>query len=101
MSSNLSNRDSTPKPKSQFTKQTEYVQNFFSIPAPIKTLFDYVPVLVYPPNELPQRAPRPSRIPTLYVFSREEDVAEGNPSFNPGCLKWQVGRARSKGYSNC
>ncbi|CAG8958105.1 hypothetical protein HYFRA_00000450 [Hymenoscyphus fraxineus] len=90
MPSNFSHRDAAPKTESKFSKQTAQIQNFFSIPAPIKTLFDFVPVLVYPPNELPQRAPKPSRIPTLYVFGREEDIASGRPSFNPGCLKWQA-----------
>lgn len=67
------------------------VQDIFSIPAPLKKLFDRVPVLIYPPNELPQRAPKPSRVPSLYVFSSERDSAAGRPSFNPSCLKWQVG----------
>ncbi|KAG9232298.1 hypothetical protein BJ875DRAFT_443305 [Amylocarpus encephaloides] len=72
------------------SRRATKVQNFFSIPAPVKALFDRVPVLVYPPNELPQRAPKPSRIPSLYVFSSIADAAAGKPSFNPSCLKWQA-----------
>jgi len=56
----------------------------------VKKLFDLVPVLTYPPNDLPQRAPKPTKLPSLYVFSKPEDVALGRPSFNPSCLKWQT-----------
>jgi len=65
-------------------------RSFFSIPTPVKALFDRVPIVVYAPNELPQRAPRPARVPSLYVFSTAKDAAAGRPSFNPSCLKWQV-----------
>ncbi|KAG0646177.1 Metaxin-1 [Hyphodiscus hymeniophilus] len=75
---------------SPFTRRTQKVRSFFSIPAPVKTLFDQVPILTYPANHLPQRAPKPSRIPTLYVFAREGDAPAGRPSFNPSCLKWQT-----------
>lgn len=64
--------------------------NLFAIPPPVKALFDHVPILIYPANELPQRTPKPARIPSLYVFSKKGDVAAGRPSFNPSCLKWQV-----------
>jgi metaxin len=70
---------------------TRKVGEFFSIPAPVKQLFDLVPVLTYPPNQLPLRAPKPARIPSLYVFCKDQDAAAGRPSFNPSCLKWQVG----------
>jgi hypothetical protein len=66
------------------------VRNLFSVPPPVKRLFDKVPLLTYPPNPLPQRAPKASRIPSLYVFSNDGDAAAGRPSFNPTCLKWQV-----------
>jgi metaxin len=84
-------KDEAPPPtQSSFSQQTSKVRDFFSIPAPVKTLFDHVPVLTYPPNELPQRAPKPARIPSLYVFIKKEDAAAGRPSHNPSCLKWQV-----------
>ena len=78
---------------SSFKRQANRVRNLFSIPAPVKRLFDKVPVLTYPPNELPQRTHSPTKLPSLYVFIRDEDAAAGRPSFNPGCLKWQVGDA--------
>ncbi|RDL40362.1 Uncharacterized protein BP5553_00341 [Venustampulla echinocandica] len=72
------------------SRQSRKFANLFAIPPPVKALFDYVPVLVYPPNELPRRAPKPAKIPSLYVFSNKEDAAAGRPSFNPSCLKWQA-----------
>ncbi|OIW23571.1 hypothetical protein CONLIGDRAFT_693476 [Coniochaeta ligniaria NRRL 30616] len=60
------------------------------IPAPLQRLFDHFPLTTYPPNELPARSPRPSSLPTLYVFASDEDAARGRPSFNPSCLKWQT-----------
>ncbi|KAB5554493.1 hypothetical protein GE09DRAFT_1058820 [Coniochaeta sp. 2T2.1] len=60
------------------------------IPAPLQRLFDHFPLKTYPPNDLPARSPRPSSLPTLYVFASEEDAAAGRPSFNPSCLKWQT-----------
>ncbi|CZR53245.1 related to mitochondrial outer membrane protein (Sam35) [Phialocephala subalpina] len=76
--------------QSSFSRQTRKVADLFSIPPPIKKLFDRVPVVVYPPNQLPQRAPKSARIPSLYVFSTSHDAAAGKPSFNPSCLKWQT-----------
>jgi metaxin len=82
-----------PSAQTSFSQQTSKVGDFFSIPGPVKSLFDKVPVLTYPPNELPQRTPKPARIPSLYVFIRNEDAAAGRPSYNPSCLKWQVSEA--------
>jgi metaxin len=82
---------------SSFHRQTRRIGDFFSIPSPVKRLFDQVPVLTYASNELPQRAPKPSRIPSLYVFSTDGDVAAGRPSFNPSCLKWQVSGNKEPG----
>ncbi|KUJ18420.1 uncharacterized protein LY89DRAFT_706892 [Mollisia scopiformis] len=76
--------------QSSFSRQTRKVRDLFSIPPPVKKLFDRVPIVVYAPNQLPQRAPKPARIPSLYVFSTSHDAAAGKPSFNPSCLKWQT-----------
>ena len=87
-------QDTPQKPSSSSSSPTEpssgWYSNIFSIPAPVKMLFDKVPMVVYAPNELPQRAPRSARVPSLYVFSTVTDAAAGMPSFNPSCLKWQV-----------
>ncbi|KAK7737925.1 hypothetical protein SLS53_006303 [Cytospora paraplurivora] len=60
------------------------------IPAPLQRLFDAVPLVTYPPNELPYRSPAATDLPTLHVFISEQDAARGLPSFNPSCLKWQA-----------
>jgi metaxin len=60
------------------------------VPAPIKQLFDRFPLLSYPANELPLRAPRHRSEHVLYVFATEGGARRGEPSFNPSCLKWQV-----------
>jgi hypothetical protein len=85
--------------QSSFSRSTSKVRDFFSIPAPVKQLFDLVPVVTYPPNQLPLRAPKSARIPSLYVFSKDQDAAAGRPSFNPSCLKWQVGMATTPIWS--
>lgn len=89
---NSAQDEDTSSPQTSFSRQTSRVRDFFSVPAPVKTLFNSVPILTYPPNELPQRASKPIRVPVLYIFSTPEDAAAGRPSFNPSCLKWQVGR---------
>ncbi|KAL2131101.1 hypothetical protein VTI74DRAFT_5553 [Chaetomium olivicolor] len=62
------------------------------IPRPLQQLFDRFPLLTYEPNDLPERSRQltSSDLPTLYVFSTDEDARQGLPSFNPGCLKWQT-----------
>ncbi|KZF23605.1 hypothetical protein L228DRAFT_246412 [Xylona heveae TC161] len=84
--------------------------SFFTIPAPLRRLFDRFPLVTYPENELPSRSPRAvlrSRIKNgikgerdtfaadgkqnvLYVFTTEEEARLRKASFNPGCLKWQA-----------
>jgi hypothetical protein len=64
--------------------------NIFSVPTPIKQLFDQFPLLTYPVNDLPQRAPRHRDAHVLHVFTTDEGAIHGAPSYNPACLKWQV-----------
>ncbi|KAF2259298.1 hypothetical protein CC78DRAFT_475904 [Lojkania enalia] len=65
-------------------------RNIFAIPAPIKRLFDRFPLLTYPANELPLRAPRNRQDSVLYVFTTDDGAATDAPSYNPACLKWQT-----------
>ncbi len=62
------------------------------IPKPLQRLFDHFPLRAYDANDLPERAQHltTSDLPTLFVFSTDSDARLGLPSFNPGCLKWQV-----------
>lgn len=65
-------------------------QQWWSMPTPIRRLFDKFPLRTYPANKLPQRATGDRSQHLLYVFTTPEAARRGNPSFNPGCLKWQV-----------
>ena len=65
-------------------------RNLFSVPDPIKRIFDRFPLATYPSNSLPARSPGIRAENALYVFSSEEGARRGLPSFNPTCLKWQV-----------
>jgi len=76
-------------------KQQPPPRSLFSVPAPIKQLFDQFPLLTYPVNDLPQRAPQYRNAHVLHVFTTDKGAARGAPSPNPACLKWQVGRRRA------
>ncbi|KAL1797734.1 hypothetical protein ACET3X_004340 [Alternaria dauci] len=65
-------------------------RSIFSVPAPIKQLFDQFPLVTYPVNDFPQRAPQHRNAHVLYVFTTDEGAIRGAPSHNPACLKWQV-----------
>lgn len=63
---------------------------FFTTPQPIKRLFDKFPLYTYPHNELPERTAQHRDQNVLYIFTNDGRAYRGLPSFNPGCLKWQV-----------
>ncbi|CAG7559340.1 unnamed protein product [Fusarium equiseti] len=64
---------------------------WFTVPRPIRNLFNHFPLHVYGPEELPVRSPATVRQrPALYVFVADEDALLGKPSYNPSCLKWQT-----------
>ena len=65
-------------------------RSYFPIPTPLKRIFDSCPLITYPANALPVRAPRQRDVHTLYIFTSEAGARTGAPSFNPSCLKWQV-----------
>jgi len=72
------------------TQSGQQHRGFFHIPAPLKRVFDQYPRVTYEENERPLRAPRETREHVLHVFTTAQDAKNGRPSFNPGCLKWQV-----------
>ncbi|KAF2112951.1 hypothetical protein BDV96DRAFT_579471 [Lophiotrema nucula] len=82
--SNDSNTQTNPNARPQPSRSV------FSVPAPVRRLFDKFPLRSYPANELPLRAPRKRQENVLYVFATEEGVKNGVPSYNPHCLKWQT-----------
>ena len=65
-------------------------RSIFDVPAPIKQLFDRFPLVTYPINHLPQRAPQHRNAPVLHIFTSTQGASIGAPSYNPACLKWQV-----------
>ncbi|CCC12518.1 hypothetical protein SMACR_08376 [Sordaria macrospora] len=67
-------------------------RKWMQVPRPLQKLFDTFPLVAYDVNALPARAQSATsgNLPTLYVFSTEEDALLGAPSFNPSCLKWQA-----------
>lgn len=64
--------------------------SWLKTPQFIKRVFDKFPLQTYPSNELPQRAAKPKSSHSLYMFTTAQGAEEGRPSFNPGCLRWQV-----------
>lgn len=65
-------------------------REFFSVPAPIKRIFDRFPLTTYPPNDLPERTGTNAQGNRLFIFTDATNARRGRPSFNPQCLKWQV-----------
>jgi len=65
-------------------------RDFFSVPAPIKRIFDRFPLTTYPPNDLPERTGTNAQGNRLFIFTDAASARRGRPSFNPQCLKWQV-----------
>jgi hypothetical protein len=65
-------------------------RSLFTVPTPIKQLFDKFPLHTYPVNDLPRRAPQNRNAHVLYIFTSQEGAQSDVPSYNPACLKWQV-----------
>ena len=86
MSQDNTNTEATARRRSQQAAS----RSIFDVPAPIKQLFDRFPLVTYPINHLPQRAPQHRNTPVLHIFTTTEGASIGAPSYNPACLKWQV-----------
>ncbi|KAF7125559.1 hypothetical protein CNMCM5793_001819 [Aspergillus hiratsukae] len=69
---------------------TSRARDFFSVPAPIKRIFDQFPLVTYPSNDLPHHSGTGQRGNRLFVFTDPASARRGRPSFNPQCLKWQA-----------
>lgn len=63
---------------------------WFALPAPLRHVFDHFPLVTYPPNPLPQRAPAVRNENVLYIFQKTDRKSRDAPSYNPSCLKWQA-----------
>ncbi|RJE18563.1 Mitochondrial outer membrane protein [Aspergillus sclerotialis] len=64
--------------------------DIFSVPAPIKRVFDKFPLVILPSNDLPRRSNTSQNGNKLFVFTDRTGAKHGRPSFNPQCLKWQA-----------
>jgi len=85
--------DTEAQEKRRTTSQRPAAKSaFFTAPEPIQKLFNKVPLVTYPANELPHRSRRHTSDNVLYIFTTEAGARMDSPSFNPGCLKWQVRR---------
>ncbi|RAL07168.1 putative mitochondrial outer membrane protein (Sam35) [Aspergillus homomorphus CBS 101889] len=65
-------------------------RDFFSVPAPVKRIFDRFPLVIYPANDLPHCSWSNQQGNRLFVFTDAAGARHGRPSFNPQCLKWQA-----------
>ena len=82
-----------PPTMSSPTTTTPQQKSFFTIPPLIKTIFDTFPLITYPAYPAPARCPKPTTRPRLYAWTTPEEARKpgGGYSFDPECLKWQVG----------
>lgn len=94
----MSHDNDNPGAPARQRSQQPTSRSIFDVPAPIKQLFDKFPLLTYPINHLPQRAPQHRNSPVLHIFTTREGASRGVPSYNPACLKWQV-RTHGNSYS--
>ncbi|KAL6235934.1 hypothetical protein BDW75DRAFT_239665 [Aspergillus navahoensis] len=79
-----------PQQRPDSMREPRRVRDFFSVPAPIKRVFDRFPLLTYPANDLPHHAGSGRNGNQLFVFIDAAGARRGRPSFNPQCLKWQA-----------
>ncbi|KAK5095402.1 hypothetical protein LTR70_003566 [Exophiala xenobiotica] len=70
--------------------QSKQPPSWFSLPAPIRAIFDTFPLITYDENELPQRVSRSRSQNTLHMFALADASDDVNLSPNPACLKWQA-----------
>lgn len=85
--------DSKPRKAQPTTKQpstNSTSDHWYSVPAPVRRIFDQFPVITYRANSYPQKARRSSDKNILYIFSNPLDTSGTNLSPNPACLKWQA-----------
>ncbi|KAK5045100.1 hypothetical protein LTR84_010248 [Exophiala bonariae] len=80
---------SAPVAASALSKQ-QSGHPWFSLPAPLRHLFDRFPLVTYPANLLPQRTPSIRNENVLYIFQKADPKSRDAPSYNPSCLKWQA-----------
>jgi len=80
-----------PKPRTQRSP------SLFSIPPPLKLLFDRVPLITYAANDQPHRSSSllHGLEHKLFIWTSSKGAEHNAASFNPSCLIWQVGSPKS------
>ncbi len=73
-------------------RRTQPSPSLFSIPPPLKKLFDRVPLITYASNEQPGRSSNllHGLDHKLFIWTSSKGAEDDAASFNPSCLKWQV-----------
>ncbi|RDW89859.1 putative mitochondrial outer membrane protein (Sam35) [Aspergillus mulundensis] len=89
MASNPAGHD-VPEQRPDSRRVPRRVRDFFSVPAPVKRIFDRFPLVTYPANDLPHYPGSGRQGNQLFVFIDATGARRGRPSFNPQCLKWQA-----------
>ncbi|KAL4977374.1 hypothetical protein BDW66DRAFT_39511 [Aspergillus desertorum] len=89
MTSNYDDHD-LPEQRPDSRREPRRVRDYFSVPAPVRRVFDRFPLLTYPANDLPHHAASGRSRNQLFVFIDAAGARRGRPSFNPQCLKWQA-----------
>ncbi|MCJ1483108.1 hypothetical protein MMC06_003274, partial [Schaereria dolodes] len=86
-------QDDDAPPKEELSNNSPQAKSaksqWFTTPKPIKRLFDRFPLQTLPANQLPHRAAPSREQNVLYIFTTADSAENGEPSFNPSCLKWQ------------
>ncbi|KAK5170108.1 uncharacterized protein LTR77_004692 [Saxophila tyrrhenica] len=80
----------TPAKPSEPAARSNRGYSIFTVPAPLKRIFDRFPLVTYAENDAPLRAPTARDTHGLHIFTTASDARNGRPSFNPACLKWQT-----------
>lgn len=90
-SSKLESQSSnSTKKSSQPPAQAQSHSSWFTLPQPLRRVFDRFPLITYPANLLPQRSSKQGNENVLYVFQKSDPKSRDAPSYNPSCLKWQA-----------
>ncbi|KAL4986395.1 hypothetical protein BDW68DRAFT_128845 [Aspergillus falconensis] len=89
MTSNYDDHD-LPQQRPDSRREPRWVRDFFSVPTPVKRVFDRFPLVTYPANDLPHHTGLGRNGNQLFVFIDAAGARRGRPSFNPQCLKWQA-----------
>ncbi|KAF4552635.1 Glutathione S-transferase-like protein 6 [Elsinoe fawcettii] len=82
--------DGASRPASTSRSPQSSWTDVFALPRPLREVFSKFPLTTYPANELPARSPSHQGKHALYIFSTVEGAPNGEPSYNPTCLKWQT-----------